>query len=292
MAVDECVEAAIFNNKWTIVKRSLEQFQLEDNVEKNADHMSVIDKAYHAGLFQDNTSGTRQMYQNKDKWLSNDKIESERSPAAIYRNEYNNALNPPVNVQNQPQMSEEALRKRHENLKVSIQEKEDISKMEMSASKKQAGRNSNRDTVRKTSIADSKAMDRADEKLNSKSLEPRNSKTGIAGYDGSQGHNDAGIYSGYQMHHRKNSSNMESQSQKSISKPVKYVFDNDVPQVFGVHESTKVGSLTKNIEKIRKIEKRKRRTNSKNNQFLKDVECKYPPGVIDSDQLVFGFNKN
>lgn len=67
LAVEECIEASLFNNKWIIVKRALDQFQFDDGVEKNPDTMTFVDKSYEHNLFKDNTSATRQHY-SVAKW--------------------------------------------------------------------------------------------------------------------------------------------------------------------------------------------------------------------------------
>jgi hypothetical protein len=67
LAVEECIEASLFNNKWIIVKRALDQFQFDEGVEKNPDTMTFVDKSYEHNLFKDNTSATRQHY-SVAKW--------------------------------------------------------------------------------------------------------------------------------------------------------------------------------------------------------------------------------
>jgi len=63
----ECIEASLFNNKWIISKRSLEQFQFDENVVKDPNSMTFVDKQYEHNLFKDNTSAVRHHY-NVKKW--------------------------------------------------------------------------------------------------------------------------------------------------------------------------------------------------------------------------------
>ena len=87
LGVEECIESAIFNNRWTIVKKSLEQFQLDDNVQKDSDSASFNDRTYYTKLFQDNPHTTKQYY-NVAKWNNSpmDKMNSDRTPMNSYQN--------------------------------------------------------------------------------------------------------------------------------------------------------------------------------------------------------------